>query len=183
MILSTGEAVAMGCAWGRNIILAHMITKADFGVAATLALVVLIFDLARMMSVTVLIVQSKNGAKRTFQATAHMVQAAIGLAGALLILLLSGRLAIFFEMPELRQTFLILACVPALQGLVHLDIFRKIRHMNYLPGRSCGSHSSSDKSPPDMAVGILVARLPGHAMDACREDGYGGCSLAHTGNP
>jgi len=133
VLLSGGQAVSQGCAFIRNIILVRLLTKEDFGLAATFAITISLFEMVNRLGVSGLIVQSRNGEDARFQATAHSFQLLAGLASAFLIFIFAGWVSVFFNATETLWAFQILAVIPIMQGLGHLDVNRMVRSMRYLP--------------------------------------------------
>lgn len=132
-LLTLGQVLSYGLSFVRNVILARMLTKADFGLAAIFGMTITMLELAGRMSFGQQIVQSKQGDSAEFQASAHGFQMALSFVGALLILALSLPLAHAMKVPELAWAFATLAVVPLGRGFEHLDYYRQQRHLNYLP--------------------------------------------------
>nr|WP_181919358.1 oligosaccharide flippase family protein [Alkalilimnicola ehrlichii] len=65
--------------FGRNIIVARLVSVEDFGVAALFALTMSFIELGSNFAVTTVIVQDREGNKRRMQATAHSFQFVRGL--------------------------------------------------------------------------------------------------------
>lgn len=133
MILTTGQVLSYGLSFGRNIILARMLTKADFGLAAMFALTISLLEVAGRMAFGQQIVQAKSGGSETFQATSHSFQFVLATAGAVLIVIVSYPMALAFKVPSDAWAFALLAVVPLARGLEHLDYYRVQREFNYLP--------------------------------------------------
>jgi len=132
-ILSLGQGVSYACSFLRNVLLFRLISKADFGIAATFGLAISLIDLSSKLSISRLIVQSKKGDKPDFLANAHFVQAIIGMSSAVALFAFSGVLAEAFNIPETRSAFRLLALIPFLKGFYHLDVNRMTRRMHFLP--------------------------------------------------
>jgi O-antigen/teichoic acid export membrane protein len=132
-ILAAGQVVTFGCSFVRNIILARVLSKTDFGIALTFAITMTLFELAGKMAISRLMIQSKDGDSVEFQATAHLFQALAGLLSAFLIYILAGPIAIIFKVPEARMAFQFLALIPLFKGLEHLDVSRVERKMQFGP--------------------------------------------------
>lgn len=131
--LSMSQALTFGCSFVRLAILARILDKADFGIAATFAITVVLVEMISNMSLDMLIVQSRDGDNLAFQGTAHLLQALRGIFNATLLLLLAWPISYFFKIPEARWAFQWLAIVPLLRGFIHLDINRLERKMNFRP--------------------------------------------------
>lgn len=110
-VLSAGEAAAYGCSFLRNMILARLLTKADYGVAAALSLVISMLEFTGKMAVSQLVVQDKEGDRPEFMATAHLVQFVVALVSACTIVAASGLLSRMLKMPDQRWAIQALALI------------------------------------------------------------------------
>src|SRR6266540_5055092 len=135
-VVSLGEIVSNGCSLIRNILLARVLTKADFGVAATLAMSASLLELAARMSIDQLVVQSKHADDASFLGTCHFVQCLLGVGGAFLLLLLSWPLAAWFKLPEALWAFQLLSLLPLARAFSNLDVSRMARDMRFWPSIS-----------------------------------------------
>ena len=117
----------------RNLILARMLSKADFGIAATLALVVSLFELAGKMSFGQQVIQSPEGERPEFQKATHASQALAGTLSAALILAFACPLARLFGMEAHRDGLMLLAIVPLCIGFASLDIYRQVKNLRFVP--------------------------------------------------
>jgi O-antigen/teichoic acid export membrane protein len=114
-------------------LLARLLARADFGVAATFGMVLTILEFSSKMAIGRFLVQDKEGDSPRFMATAHTVQLVGGLAGAMLILLAAAPLAALFGLKGDARPFQLLALLPLLKGLEHLDVCRMEREFRYFP--------------------------------------------------
>jgi O-antigen/teichoic acid export membrane protein len=126
-----------GLSFARNIILARLLTKSDFGLAAVFGMTLSLLEIAGRMSFGQQLIQSKEGDSASFQATSHAFQFMLSVVGAFLMLLLSHPLAHAFKVPQLGWVFSLLAAVPLARGFEHLDYYRQQRELNYLPAVLC----------------------------------------------
>jgi O-antigen/teichoic acid export membrane protein len=131
--LGFGQVVSQACSFVRNIIIARLISPPDFGIAATFAVTISVFELMSNLSMDKLLIQAEDGNGEPFQQTAQLLQAARGLVNALFIFLLGGPIAYLFGEPRARWAFFLLALVPLLRGFIHLDTSRFQRGMRFLP--------------------------------------------------
>ncbi len=131
--LAGAAAVSNVAAFVRNVILAHILTKADFGIAATLALVIALFELSAKIGVARFVVQDPEGNDRGFIASAHLLQFTTAAVGALLILGTAPILAGIFNIPDQRWTIACMALLALFRGLEHLDIYRFERELRFGP--------------------------------------------------
>ena len=132
-LLSGSEAVTYGCSLARNIILARFLGKADFGVAATLGMIISVFELASKMALGQQVVQSKYGDDPAFVSSVQFTHLALGTVSTLLILAFSWPLAHFLSGPQYLRSIIILAFVPFINGLTNLDLYRYARRFSFGP--------------------------------------------------
>jgi O-antigen/teichoic acid export membrane protein len=137
VLLTLGQVASYGLSFARNVILARLLTKADFGMAALFGMTISLLEVAGRMSFGQQIIQSKHGDSESFQATSHAFQAALALIGAFLILILSYPVARIMKVPQHAWAFATLAVVPLARAIEHLDYFRLQRELNYLPAVLC----------------------------------------------
>jgi O-antigen/teichoic acid export membrane protein len=135
--LSLGQVAGFGLSFARNIILARMLSKADFGLAAVFGMSISLLEVAGRMSFGQQNIQSKDGDSIPFQATSHTFQFILSFVSACLILCLSHPMALVFKVPEAAWAFAMLALVPLARGLEHLDYYRQQRELDYLPAVMC----------------------------------------------
>ena len=131
--LGFGQAVSQACSFVRNIIIARLISPADFGIAATFAVTISVFELTSNLNMDKLLIQAEDGNEAAFQKTAQLLQAVKGLINAIFILLLGGPIAYLFGEPRARWAFFLLALVPLLRSFIHLDTYRFQREMRFRP--------------------------------------------------
>ncbi|HWB01664.1 MAG TPA: oligosaccharide flippase family protein [Verrucomicrobiales bacterium] len=132
-LLSAGEAVIYGASFVRNMILARLLTKADFGTAAAFAMVITLLEFTNKLGISRFVIRDKEGAQADFIATAHLMQFVTGVISALLIAVAAVPLANLFGLENHRWTMVVLAVVPVLNGLQHLDVRRFERDLRFGP--------------------------------------------------
>jgi len=132
-VLGAGEFVAQLSVFLRNVIVVRTLTKTDYGIAATFALTIAIISSASQLSADVMMVQAKEGSDPTFQRVAQLLRFAQGVVRALAIFLLAPVMCALFNTPEACWIYQLLAVIPLLEGLGHLDPKRYTREMRYLP--------------------------------------------------
>lgn len=133
LLLTAGEAVTYGSSFVRNMILARLLTKADFGIAATLGLVITLFEFSAKLGVARFVVQDREGGQSDFIAAAHLVQFSAGAFGAILMSASGPHLARLFGVPAFGVTVMWLALVALFRGLEHMDIRRYERDLRFGP--------------------------------------------------
>ena len=136
-VLLIGQAGSYAFSFIRNVIIARVLSKGDFGLAAVFSMTISLLEVAGRMSFGQQIIQSKAGASEEFKATSHAFQFMLSTVGACLILSLSYPAALVFKVPHAAWAFAFLAIVPLTKGLEHLDYFCQQREMNYLPAVLC----------------------------------------------
>ena len=132
-MLTGAEVINNGCMFLRNLILARILSKGDFGVAASLGLVVSLFELASKLSFGQQVIQSPAGEEPQFEETAHACQALAGTLSAALILLFSYPISHCFGMGAHWGAFMLLAVIPICIGFSSLEVNRMVRHLRLGP--------------------------------------------------
>ena len=130
-VLSLNEVVSNGCSFVRNYILARVLSKDDFGIAAILTVTFFFLETTSKMAFGPLITSSKNGSDPKFVDTEHTVQLVVGLVGALVFLAASEPLAVLLGVPHLAWALQLLALVPACMALGNLGAFTYTREMHF----------------------------------------------------
>lgn len=133
MTLTMGEFLSYGAVFVRNFLLARILSKENFGIASTFAMVVSLLEISSKMGLGVLIVQSRRGDEPKFQATAHSIQVLTSLIGAAAIFLSADWVSTFLRVPQARWAFQCLALVPLLRAFEHYDVTRMVREIRFLP--------------------------------------------------
>lgn len=132
-VLTLSEGVGFASSLVRNIILARLLAKADFGIAATLGLIISLLEFSAKMGVARCVVRDKNGDDPDFVASAHLVQFAVGFVSALIMAAAAWPLAHLFEIPDHVLGVMSLALIPLFRGLEHMDVRRYERELRYGP--------------------------------------------------
>jgi O-antigen/teichoic acid export membrane protein len=130
-LLALGQLTSYGASFLRNIILARALTKADFGIAAAISLMMSAFELSSKLSIGQQVIQAKDGDHEDFQATAQGCQFLAGCAGAALIAVFGGPMAHLFKVPQAGGAFVLMSLLGILNGLQHLDVMRFTRLLNF----------------------------------------------------
>jgi O-antigen/teichoic acid export membrane protein len=132
-VLTIGEALIYGSSLVRNMILARLLTKADFGIAATLAMTVTLLEFSAKLGVARFVVRDKQGDQPDFIATAHMVQGVAAVISALVLVSAAWPLSRLFGVTDHLGSLLALAVIPLFHGLNHLDVRRFERELRFGP--------------------------------------------------
>lgn len=133
-LLFSGFALAQLLSFARNALIGHGLSKGDFGIAATITMMLQLIDTLSDMGADRLVVQAADGDEPRLVATAHLTLLARGLLTALTLYLAAEPIAEFFLIPEARWAFQVAALVPLIKGLVHLDPRRATRRLDNRPG-------------------------------------------------
>jgi O-antigen/teichoic acid export membrane protein len=132
-IVGGGRFANQGLQFIRGVILARILTQADFGTASLFAMTISFLDMITNLSVSILMIQSPHGDEPQFQKTAHTIRIFRGLGIALIIFLGAGPIAKFFAVPEVTWAFRTLALAPFIGSLFHLDVQRYKRSLRFMP--------------------------------------------------
>lgn len=133
LVLSLGEGINYVASFARNMILARVLTKADFGIAATFAMIITLLEFSAKLGVSRFVIRDEEGEQPEFVATAHFVQGATALLSSLLMMACAWPLAALFGIRDHIAALFVLACVPLLNGLNHLDVRRFERGLRFGP--------------------------------------------------
>lgn len=133
LLLALSESVSWGSAFVRNMILARMLTKADFGIAATFSLIITLLEFSAKLGVGQFVIRDKDGGKSDFIEAAHLVQFAVALFSAAVIAGCAGPLSLLFGIPGQRWAIMALALAPMFRSVEHLDIRRYERDLRFGP--------------------------------------------------
>ncbi|GMU34995.1 MAG: lipopolysaccharide biosynthesis protein [Planctomycetia bacterium] len=132
-ILSAGQGLGRILSFVRNLIVARLVTPEDFGIAATFAITVSVFEMISDLGSDKLIIQAKDGDNELLQATAQSWLFVRGLMAAIFIAGLAKPISRLFDVPEAQWAFMVLGLVPLMRGLAHLDRIRLQRGMRFGP--------------------------------------------------
>ncbi len=133
LTILSGNAAASLLLLLRNLAVAALIPVADYGVAATFAIVMAVVEMATDLGLHQQIVQSDKGEDPRFQAGLQGFQALRGVIAGGLLFALAAPLASFMGVPEVTGAYQILALVPVLNGFQHFDMHRQTRDMVFGP--------------------------------------------------
>lgn len=157
-VLGMSEGIVYGCSFFRNAILARILTKEDFGIAASLALVITLLEFSSKLGISRFVVRDKEGDKPEFISAAHLVQAVVGLGSSILIALLAYPLALLFGKPDIAGGMAILGVIPLLNGFAHLDVRRFERNLHF-------GASSKTEFIPQILITLLAYPIAAYFLD------------------
>jgi O-antigen/teichoic acid export membrane protein len=132
-LMFAGFATAQGCAFLRNAIFAHVLSRGDFGIAAIILITLQLVETLTDLGSDRLIIQAEDGASAKVVGTAQAFQMARGIAAALLIALTAYPLATFYGVPDAGHAFMAVALVPLLKSALNLDMRRAQRVLDNRP--------------------------------------------------
>ncbi|SDF16928.1 oligosaccharide flippase family protein [Limimaricola pyoseonensis] len=133
LLLLSGNALAALLLLARNLVVARLLPVADYGVAASFAIVVAAMEMASELGLQQQILQSRRGGEPRFQAALQGFQLLRGALAALALWLMAPQAAAFMGAPEAAGAYRALALVPLCKGLVHLDLYRLGRGLRFGP--------------------------------------------------
>jgi O-antigen/teichoic acid export membrane protein len=131
--LLSGDALGSALALARNLLVARSISVEDYGIAATLFMVVTVAEMASALGLQQQIVQAQEGDQPRFQAALQGLQVLRGLLSALVLIALSQPLVDLMNVPQARSGLVVIAALPVLWSLIHFDIYRLGRTMRFGP--------------------------------------------------
>src|SRR5260370_15498250 len=88
--LGVNQAFVQVCSFARSVIVARVISPADFGVAATFAMTFAFLEMISNLAAETVLIQAKDGNEPAFQQTAQSLQFLRGLTNALFIFAMAG---------------------------------------------------------------------------------------------
>ena len=131
--VAAGEGLGYAASFVRNMILARLLSKADFGMAAVFAMVMSLLEFTAKLSVGRFLIRDPEGDEPVFVDTGHTLQALAAGISAVLIVLASPVLAAWFGVPDHSWALMVLGGVVLVRGLQHLDTQRFQRHLRFGP--------------------------------------------------
>lgn len=123
--------LAEAAALGRSVAFAWVIGPAELGQAMMLALTVRLVEMASDLGSDRLMLQATDGNSARLQADLQGAMILRGCVGALVILCFAPILALVFADGPSAATYALLAIIPLIRGLAHLDFRRLERHFRY----------------------------------------------------
>ena len=133
ILIFSGNSFSSLLSLARSIVIAHLISVSDFGIASTFALAMSIVEMVTALGLQQQIIQHKDGDITAFQSALQGLQVMRALLNGTVLFLLADPIAMFFGVPEVGWAYRLMALVPVMNGFVHLDIYRFKRRMHYLP--------------------------------------------------
>ncbi len=133
VLILSGNAAAALLLLARNLIIARLIPVADYGIAATFAIAMAVVEMMSALGLQQQIVQAKDGDDPRFQAALQGFQVLRGVIAGAVLYALATPIADFLQVPQAAWAYRLMALVPVLNALVHFDIYRMNRQMQFGP--------------------------------------------------
>ncbi|MEM7671568.1 MAG: oligosaccharide flippase family protein [Pseudomonadota bacterium] len=133
LVLAGGMATGALLRFARNVLLARLISVADYGIASTFIISGALVELVGDLALDRMLVQDRDGDDPRMMATLHTLMVARGLIFGLLFYVCAGPIALLFNQPELTWAYEVFALVPVVRGFIHLDTMRAQRRMSFGP--------------------------------------------------
>lgn len=133
MIVLAANLVEVFSALLRNVILARLLTVEQFGIAATFAILMTLIEAFQNIGLNRMIVQDRRADDPHFMASLHGAQLAVGAFAGLLMIGLAWVYAFGMGTPELLGAYMLMAAIPLINGLIHLETFRAQRQGRFMP--------------------------------------------------
>lgn len=128
-----GTAATSVLSLARNLIVARLIPLEDYGIAATLIVVLAVVEMASALGLQQQIVRDGQGDDPRHQAALQGLHVLRGAVLAVVLFVLAEPLALFFGVESAATSYRWLALVPLLNGLAHFDMHRLHRHLRFGP--------------------------------------------------
>jgi O-antigen/teichoic acid export membrane protein len=123
--------LAEAAALGRSVAFAWVIGPEELGRAMMLALTVRLIEMASDAGIDRLMVQARDGHSRALQADLQGAMVIRGIAGAIVLICFAPILSHLFADGPSAASYALLALVPLLRGVAHLDLRRAERVRRY----------------------------------------------------
>ena len=117
----------------RNVLLARLLSVENYGIASTFAVIFALFEMLGYLGLDRLMVQTGASDVPRVQATLQSMQVLRGVLGAALLFATADLMARIMGVPDIVWAFQLMAIVPLLQGLTHMDMSRMERTFNFGP--------------------------------------------------
>lgn len=131
--LGSAQAAVLVLMFVRNVLLARIVGPEQFGLAIALAIVLSFFEMVGELGVETFILRDKSGNEAPTIANIHSIQLVRGCLAGIIMFASAPLLAQIFSAPEIEDGYRILAIVPVMRGLAHMDRVRLQRDHKYGP--------------------------------------------------
>ncbi len=130
-VLFSGFVVAQICSFLRNAMLGHLLSKGDFGIAATIAITLQLIEIISDLAADRMILQAPDGDSPGLINTAHVLLILRGTLISACLWFSAPVIVQFFGFPDALWAFQWIALVPFIKGFMHLDVRRMQRHLDH----------------------------------------------------
>jgi len=132
-LLTIGNMISAITLMVRNIIVARLISVEDMGIASTFAITMALLEMLTDFALDQMLIQDRDGGEPRMKGTLQLLQVLRGFLAGGVLYFLAGIYADLMNVPDIAWAFQVVALVPVLRGLAHLDIFQEQRNLNYKP--------------------------------------------------
>ena len=133
LLILSGNFTASLFLLARNLIVARLISVADYGIAATFMIVMAVVEMTSQLGLQQQIVQARDGEDPRLQAGLQGFQLLRGAISGGVLFFAADWIAGFMGVPEAAWAYRVLALVPVLSALQHFDMYRLNRQMRFGP--------------------------------------------------
>lgn len=133
MVLGVGMALNFALNMGRSILIARLLTVADYGIAGTFMAALNLLQMMSNFSFQLLIVQDRRGNDEAFGAAIKGLNVARQILLGCLLIALGGPIAQLMGQPDLAWAYRCMAVVPFVTAFRHQDLVRLKRQMLFGP--------------------------------------------------
>jgi O-antigen/teichoic acid export membrane protein len=130
-LLAGSSGVLSIIRFGRNVLIARLIGVEDFGIASTFALLMALVEMLSDLAIGRLVVQDRDGDSPGFVAALQAIAIVRGATLSAVVFVLADPIAVLLGQPGLGWAYRIMAVMPVLRALWHLDIARQQRAMRF----------------------------------------------------
>lgn len=131
LLLTGGNVASAGCVFVRNVIVTHLISLENYGIASTFSLAMTLLEMASNLGIDRLIVQAKDGDSSHVVASGHAFQVVRGTIAGLLLFATAKLAADLFNVPQVTWAFRTMALVPLIRSFTHLGAAVQQREMRF----------------------------------------------------
>ncbi len=132
-MLFAGFGLAQLLSFGRNALIGHALSQSNFGIAATITLLLQVTETLSDFGSDRMIVQAPDGTTDRFFATSHCMLVLRGILIASVMFTAAPYAAAFFQVQHATQAFQLAAFGPIFKGFTHLDYRAAQRNLNNRP--------------------------------------------------
>ncbi len=132
-VLAFAQITNQACVFLRNVVIVRTLTKTDYGIAATFMIAIAFVQASTDLNVGKLLIQAPDGEEESFQRSAQLMRFLQGLFVSAILFLLAPVMAQVFDVPGALSAYRMLAVIPLIHGLTHMDANRYQRNSRFGP--------------------------------------------------